>query len=50
MLAHSIHRKGIKTTRYMNDAVKLILNEDFREAIKTAIDADVTFELRQVWQ
>lgn len=50
MLAHSIHRKGIKTTRYMDDAIKLILNDDFKQAISTAIDADITFELRQVWQ
>ncbi len=47
LIARSIHRKGLKSTRYFDRAVAQIFNKQFIENIAVAIGGDVQIQIRQ---
>ena len=49
-IAKGIHKNGLRATRYFDKAVKVIFNKDFQEAMAEALKADVTIQIRKVWQ
>jgi len=47
LIARSIHRKGLKSTRYFDRAVAQIFNKQFIENIAVAIGGDVQIQIKQ---
>jgi hypothetical protein len=47
LISRSIHRKGLKSTRYFDRAVAQIFNKQFIENIAVAIGGDVQIQIRQ---
>jgi len=47
LIARSIHRKGLKSTRYFDRAVAQIFNKQFIENIAVAIGGDAQIQIRQ---
>ena len=47
LIARSIHRKGLKSTRYFDRAVAQIFNKEFIENIAIAIGGDVQIQIKQ---
>ena len=49
-ISTNIKKNGLRATRYFDDALKVIFNKDFQEAMATALKADVTIQIRKAWQ
>ena len=47
LIARSIHRKGLKSTRYFDRAVAQIFNKEFIENIAIAVGGDVQIQIKQ---
>jgi hypothetical protein len=47
LIARSIHRKGLKSTKYFDRAVAQIFNKEFIENIAIAIGGDAVIQIRQ---
>jgi hypothetical protein len=47
LIARSIHRKGLKSTKYFDRAVAQIFNKQFIENIAVAIGGDVQIQIKQ---
>ena len=47
LIARSIHRKGLKSTKYFDRAVAQIFNKQFIENIAVAIGGDAVIQIRQ---
>ena len=47
LIARSIHRKGLKSTKYFDRAVAQIFNKQFIENIAIAIGGDAVIQIRQ---
>lgn len=47
LIARSIHRKGLKSTRYFDRAVAQIFNKEFIENIAVAVGGDVQIQIKQ---
>jgi hypothetical protein len=47
LIARSIHRKGLKSTRYFDRAVAEIFNKEFIENIALAIGGDIQIQIKQ---
>jgi hypothetical protein len=48
VIARSIHRKGITSTKYFDRAVSQIFNKDFIADISLAIGGDVQIQIKQI--
>jgi hypothetical protein len=48
VIARSIHRKGITSTKYFDRAVSQIFNKDFIADISLAIGGDVEIQIKQI--
>jgi hypothetical protein len=48
VIARSIHRKGIASTKYFDRAVSQIFNKDFIADISLAIGGDVEIQIKQI--
>lgn len=49
LIARSIHRKGLRTTNYFSNAMKLVFDKGFKDALQVAIGADVNIKILQVF-
>ena len=49
IIARSIHKKGLRSTHYFDDAVKLIFDTKFKEALQVALGTDINIKIRQVF-
>ena len=47
LIARSIHRKGLKSTRYFDRAVAQIFNKEFIENIAIAVGGDIQIQIKQ---
>ncbi len=47
LIARSIHRKGLKSTRYFDRAVAQIFNKEFIENIALAVGGDIQIQIKQ---
>jgi hypothetical protein len=47
LIARSIHKKGLKSTRYFDRAVAQIFNKEFIENIAIAVGGDVQIQIKQ---
>jgi hypothetical protein len=47
LIARSIHRKGLKSTRYFDRAVAQIFNKEFIENIAIAVGGDMQIQIKQ---
>jgi len=47
LIARSIHRKGLKSTRYFDRAVAKIFNKEFIENIAIAVGGDIQIQIKQ---
>jgi hypothetical protein len=48
VIARSIHKKGIASTKYFDRAVSQIFNKDFIEDISLALGGDVEIQIKQI--
>jgi len=48
MLARSIHRKGIKSTHYFDNAQKEVFGKNFYEVMEAALGGDIQIKIRQI--
>lgn len=48
VLARSIHRKGIKSTHYFDDATKETFGKNFYEVMQVALGKDIQIKIKQI--
>lgn len=48
VLARSIHRKGIRSTHYFDNAQKEVFGKNFYEVMETALGKDIQIKIRQI--
>jgi hypothetical protein len=48
MVARSIHRKGIKSTHYFDNATKYVFDKSFISVMETALGKDIQIKIRQI--
>ena len=48
MLARSIHRKGIRSTHYFDNAQKEVFGKNFYEVMEAALGKDIQIKIRQI--
>jgi hypothetical protein len=49
MIARSIHTKGLRSTYYYSDALKLVFGKEFKDAIQVALGAEINIKVIQTW-
>jgi hypothetical protein len=49
MIARSIHKKGIKSTYYFSDAMKLVFGQDFKREVEQALGAEINIKVVKYW-
>lgn len=49
-ISTNIKKNGLRATRYFDDAVKVIFNQDFQDALSVALKGDITIQIRKTWQ
>jgi hypothetical protein len=49
MIARSIHTKGLTSTHYYSDALKLVFGKEFKDAIQVALGAEINIKVIQIW-
>lgn len=47
-VARAIHRDGLKSTHYMDKAVKEVFNKQFIETMQVALGGDIKIKIRQI--
>lgn len=47
-ISSNIKKGGLRATYYVDNAMKTVFNEDFRDAIAMAIDTEVTIQIRAI--
>jgi hypothetical protein len=50
MIARSIHRKGLRSTHYFSDALKLVFDTKFKQALSVALGGEVNIKIRQAFK
>lgn len=48
VLARSIHRKGIRSTHYFDNAAKEVFGKNFYEVMEAALGKDIQIKIRQI--
>lgn len=48
-IASKVKRDGIKANYYFDRAVKKVFNQDFKDAVETALGADILIQIRTVY-
>ena len=48
VVARSIHRKGIRSTHYFDNAQKEVFGKNFYEVMETALGKDIQIKIRQI--
>jgi hypothetical protein len=48
MVARSIHRKGIRSTHYFDNAQKETFGKNFYEVMEAALGKDIQIKIRQI--
>lgn len=49
MIARSIHTKGLKSTHYYSDALKLVFGTEFKEAIQSVLGTEINIKVTKYW-
>ena len=47
-IAKGIHRNGLKATRYFDDALKILKDKDFLDALAVALQGDIVIKLNSI--
>ena len=47
-IAKGIHRNGLKATRYFDDALKILKDKDFLDALSQALEGDIVIKLSSI--
>jgi len=48
VVARSIHRKGIRSTHYFDNAQKEVFGKNFYEVMEAALGKDIQIKIRQI--
>lgn len=49
-ISTNIKKNGLRATRYFDDAVKVIFNQDFQDSLAVALKGDITIQIKKTWQ
>lgn len=49
-ISTNIKKNGLRATRYFDDAVKVIFNQDFQDALAVALKGDITIQIKKTWR
>lgn len=49
-ISTNIKKNGLRATRYFDEAVKVIFNQDFQDSLSVALKGDITIQIRNTWQ
>lgn len=47
-IARGIHRNGLRATKYFDDALKILQNQDFIDALSVALEGDIIIQVNRV--
>jgi hypothetical protein len=47
-IARGIHRDGLRATKYFDDALKVLKNKDFLDALAVALEGDITIQVNRI--
>ena len=47
-IARGIHRDGLKATKYFNDALKILKDKDFLDALSVALEGDIIIQVNRI--
>jgi hypothetical protein len=47
-IARGIHRNGLRATKYFDDALKILQNQDFIDALSVALEGDIIIQVNSI--